>query len=244
LFRAYNEWLAQDFCAVHPDRFFGIAMIDPEDVDLAIAEITRARGLGLVGFMVPMYCGELPYHDSHFDPLWAAAVDLQMPVNLHLTTSRANTSRYGKTLPSLGSMMLGAAGIQTILLDLIAYGLFDRFPELRVVSAENDAGWASHVMEAADYSWHRIYHFEGVKSAEEPSHYFRENIKLTFMRDRAAILGREIIGTEPLMWGNDYPHTVSTWPNSQALLERHLHDQPDEVRNAVVCGNVRALYGF
>jgi predicted TIM-barrel fold metal-dependent hydrolase len=83
-----------------------------------------------------------------------------------------------------------------------------------------------------------------VKSAQEPSHYFRNNIKLTFMRDRAAILGREITGTDPLMWGNDYPHTVSTWPNSQALLDRQLHDQPADVRDAVVCGNVRALYGF
>ena len=245
LFRAYNDWLAEDFCAPHRDRFFGIAMIDPVDVDAAVAEITHARQKGLVGVMIPMYSDEeSPYYDTRYDPLWAAAVDLQMPVNLHLTTSRVNTSRYTSTLPSLGSMMAGAGGIQTILLDLISYGLFDRFPELRMVSAENDAGWAAHVMEAADYNWRRIYHFGGVKSLQEPSHYFRHNIKMTFMRDRAAILGREIIGTETIMWGSDYPHTVSTFPNSKVVHDQHFHDQPDEVRDAIVCGNVRSLYGI
>ncbi len=141
-------------------------------------------------------------------------------------------------------MMALATGIQPILVDLICFGLFDRFPELQVVSAENDAGWAAHVMEAADYNWHRIYHFDGVKSHEEPSYYFHHNIKMTFMRDRAAILGREIVGTESLMWGNDYPHTVSTFPHSKEVLDQHFHDQPQDVRDAIVRDNVRSLYRF
>lgn len=244
LFRAYNDWLAEEFVAGHEDRFIGIAMLNHEDVDAAIAEMRRAKDKGLSGVMVAMQSGEdNPYYDERFDPLWATAVELQMPVNLHLTTSRQRKLNFGSgTIPSPGDLMQMAAGIQPVLVDLIAFGLFDRFPELMVVSAENDAGWAAQLMQWADYHWKRVYALGGPRSKHEPSHYFHNNIKMTFMRDRAAVLTREIVGLQSLMWGNDFPHETSTWPNSKEALDQQFHDQPTEVRNAVVCDNVRALY--
>ena len=47
------------------------------------------------------------------------------------------------------------------------------------------------------------------------------------------------------MWGNDFPHHVSTWPESKKLIDEHFADQPDDVRAAVVLrqrpGSVRIL---
>jgi predicted TIM-barrel fold metal-dependent hydrolase len=128
---------------------------------------------------------------------------------------------------------------------MIAFGLFDRFPELMVVSAENDAGWAGHMLESADFRWSRGHHRSaGPRSKRLPSYYFHRNVRLTFMRDRTAILAREVIGLQTLMWGNDFPHNNSTWPHSKEVLDWHFHDQPEEVRQAVVRDNVRALYHF
>jgi predicted TIM-barrel fold metal-dependent hydrolase len=249
LMRAYNEWLAEEFCGANPDRFFGVAMVNPEDVDHAIGEVQRAKDLGLVGIMVAMYAGDdFPYYDERFDPLWATCAELQMPFHLHLTTARNQKKLvFGakKRYPTPGEIMSMAAGIQGILVDLIAFGLFDRHPDLQVVSAENDAGWAAHIMDVADYNWHRLGDLLDMpKSKFEPSHYFRNNIKMTFMRDRAAILTAPIIGKESLMWGNDFPHQTSTWPRSQEALDLMFDGQPDDLRQAVVCDNVRKLYGI
>jgi predicted TIM-barrel fold metal-dependent hydrolase len=246
IFRAYNDWLAEEFCAPFADRFFGIAMLDPEDVDLAVAEMARAKELGLAGAMVPMYSSDDdPYWSERFDPLWAASIDLQLPLNLHLLTSREKVKlTEDGSMPSPGKLMSLAAGIQPLLVDLIAYGVFDRFPELVLVSAENDAGWASHLIESADYTWKRVQRLGGPRSEHAPSHYFHNNIRMTFMRDRSAVLGREIIGVHTMMWGNDFPHETSTWPNSKAAFDDMFHDQPQEVRDAIVCGNARALYNF
>ena len=247
LFRAYNDWLAEEFCGAEPDRFFGIAMINPENVEEAIAEVKRVKEKGLVGIMVAMYAGdENPYYDERFDPLWATCSELRMPFHLHLTTARNNKKLvFGRNkIPSPGEMMSLASGIQGILVDLIAYGLFDRHPDLMVVSAENDAGWAGHVMDVADYNWHRLYTMDGIRSEHEPSYYFHKNIKMTFMRDRAAILTSSIIGAGSLMWGNDFPHQTSTWPHSKEELDTMFEGQPDALRQAVVCDNVRELYGI
>jgi predicted TIM-barrel fold metal-dependent hydrolase len=247
LYRAYNDWLAEVFCRPYQGRFIGLGMMDCDDVDVAVAEMARAKEIGLSGVMIPMYSGaDEPYWHERYDPLWAASVDLDMPINLHLLTSREKVKRSGpSSTPSPGQLMALASGIQPLLVDIIAYGVFDRFPDLILVSAENDAGWAAHVIESNDFKWQRVYQLiHGARSEHPPSHYFHQNIRLTFMRDRAAILAREIIGTHTMMWGNDFPHSTATWPHSKEVLDEHFHDQPAEVRNAIVRDNVRALYKF
>ena len=51
--RAYNDWLAA-FCAHHPDRLKGVAMVALQDINAAVREVRRAtEELGLVGVMMP-----------------------------------------------------------------------------------------------------------------------------------------------------------------------------------------------
>src|SRR5262249_21947943 len=146
LFQAYNDWLAEDFCGPQPERFFGLGVLDPDDIDAAVAEMARVKDKGLVGVMLPMdRLDENPYYSETFDPLWAAAVDLDMPVNLHLLTSRKRIGGPNGERPTPGRLLSFATEIQPILIDLIAFGVFDRFPDLQVVSAENDAGWVAHL---------------------------------------------------------------------------------------------------
>jgi predicted TIM-barrel fold metal-dependent hydrolase len=138
--------------------------------------------------------------------------------------------------------------IQRALLDMVLNGLFDRFPKLMVVSAESDVGWAGNVIERADFWFRRGQRIRekthGTALQHKPSHYFHKNIRITFMRDRTAVLARDVIGVETMMWGSDFPHHVSTWPDSQKVLDEHFADTPPEVRDRVVRDNVRDLYGF
>lgn len=246
LFKAYNTWLAEEFCASHPERYKGIAMLNHEDTENAVAELQRAKGLGLAGVMVPLYAGEdNPYYDPRNDALWAAAVEHDMPVNLHAATTRDKSRAWNKGGPT--DAVLATVQVQRVLMDMILFGLFDRFPDLKVVSAESDVGWAGNLLERADYWFSRFHKLASRRHdlcERLPSEYWHENVRVTFMRDRTGVLAREIIGTQVMMWGNDFPHHVSTWPHSQKVLDEHFHDQPTDVRRAIVRDNVAKLYDF
>ena len=141
--------------------------------------------------MVPLYAGEdNPYHDPRFDPLWAAAVEHDLPVSLHAATTRDRSRAWNKGTPTDG--VLRPYQIQRVLVDMIFSGLFDRFPELMIVSAENDAGWAGTMVERADFTVAPQPQARrpraGPCAKASPSEYFRRNMRLTFMRDHTAIL--------------------------------------------------------
>ena len=241
LFEAYNTWVGE-FVSQVPDTFVGIGLLSPVDLERAAKEIKRCRAMGLRGMMIPVVNGEdNPYQDPSFDPLWAAAVEHSMPMNLHAATTRDPEKAWDQGTSTRS--VLQTVDIQEVVLDLIFGGVFDRFPDLMIVSAENDVGWAGNLLERADYWFQRHSRLlKDMRCQHEPSHYWHNNFRVTFMRDRTGVAARDVIGTETMMWGNDFPHHVSTWPNSQAVIAEHFVDAPDEVRRAIVSGNVRRLY--
>ena len=46
------------------------------------------------------------------------------------------------------------------------------------------------------------------------------------------------------MWANDFPHSDSTWPRSQELLEEHTKGLTEEEKNFILHDNVSELYGL
>ena len=242
LLRAYNSWLA-DFCGEYPDQLFGIAMLTAEDVGAAVAELRRCKDLGHVGAMLPLFGGD--YRDRALDQLWATAADLELPINLHSSTYRDKSQSFFGQSSFTDRMLNTPYRIQHVLFDLLFSGVFDRHPGLVVVSTENDAGWAAHAVERGDYWWHRqrsLVPGDEIVCQHEPSWYFHRNIRHAFMRDRTAVLARDLIGMDSLMWGNDFPHHISTWPNSQDLVEEYRRDLNAEEHEKLFAGNARAVY--
>jgi len=240
--RAYNTW-ASEFCAAKPDRFKAIAMIYLDDIDAGIAELERCKELGLVGAMIAVYPdGAQPYHDGSYDPFWAAAERLGVPISLHTATERRVQEHQ-----TPADEFLHYTLVQKTLIGLIYAGTFDRYPNLQIVSVENDAGWAGNIIERMDYvdvkgRFRNLN--QGHLNEQAPSHYWRRNISYTFMRDRTAILARDIIGIDRLMWSSDFPHGDSTWPESQSVIDEQLGDIPVEEAELILRGNAARLYGF
>jgi len=54
----------------------------------------------------------------------------------------------------------------------------------------------------------------------------------------------DLMNWRRLCWANDFPHSDSTWPDSQALLAEHVRHLREEQRRAILCDNVAALYGI
>ena len=75
-----------------------------------------------------------------------------------------------------------------------------------------------------------------------PSDYVRRQLWVTFMDDPVGAANLEAIGPDTFMWGSDFPHTDSTWPNSKTVIDKNLTGVPTWVSTKVLHDNAAALY--
>ncbi len=249
----YNDFIAE-FCAHDNERLKGIALINVDDVDEAIAEMTRCRNMGIAGAMVSvMPPADQGYDHPRYEPLWSAAVDLDMPLSMHVATGRALTSASGQTKSDVRSVSEAAFYLQDHFVrkslgEMIFAGVFERHPKLRVGSVEHEVGWIPFWLFQMDYcytdrplrgNWHRF-----ADPDARPSHFFTSNCFVSFQEDAVGVRVRDTFGTHTLMWGSDYPHTESTFPRSREVVAETLADVPDDEYRMIVRDNCAALYGF
>lgn len=249
--RLYNRWLI-DYCAVDPNRLLGVGLIPAYNMARALDEIEFCRRGQLRGIQVwQTPHPELPFTSEHYDPLWAAAEDVQLPVSMHILTG----FNYSREMHNLGveqpivEAYRGAvngklSAVMDMLLDLIVGGVFERFPQLRIVLVENEIGWLPFALDQWDYYYRRLSNYRPMPIREEPSSYFRRQVYATFFRDPLAGRLLDWWGTHNCMWSNDYPHGNTTWPRSRDYIAQHLGTLPDQVQRCLVRGNAEQLYGI
>ena len=204
----------------------------------AVAELYRVAKKGLRGAMIRGIPPEdSDYGSTGYDRFWAAAEEIGIPVSLHVAT------RQNKTMT--GNFMVENTllpyWIQRSMASIIFSGVLDRFPGLKLVSAENDIGWVGNFLERMDYSVERHLVWAGgsqISSGFRPSELFHRNIWLTFMRDHVGIQTRGTIGVDNLMWSSDYPHVDATWPESGRVIEEQFEGVALSDKQAIVGGNV------
>jgi predicted TIM-barrel fold metal-dependent hydrolase len=222
---AYNRWLLE-YCSVDPRRLVGVGQAALRDGVDGAREVGVIAEQGFVGVMMPGLPGVADYDDPSYDPVWAAAVDHDLPLCFHIVTVKSQTGLRG---PGINAMMNVVRTCQDIIGTLIFSGVFDRFPELRIVGVEADAGWAPHYAWRMDHVYDRHRHWNKTKELQRrPSEYFWGNVWLTFQNDWSAIELLDALDVDRLMWANDFPHSDSTWPESRALLGQHM-EQVDPI---------------
>ena len=255
---AWNRWIA-DFCRQHPERLKGVGCVVLDDVDRAIRELERCKELGLATVNVPSQLEGPHYGTGAYDRFWAAAQDLEIPISTHIGSTRGALShsrardhvRRMAAGPvrdfTSGAVVLPDWHVQEMIFRLVASGVFERFPRLRFVCAEFEAGWAASMLAYLDAAiWDGTHPYIAYDLPLRPSEYFRRNMALTFIRDEVAVRCRDLIGLENLMWSDDYPHLESCWPDSAAVIDRVLprREVPDEERALILSGNASRIYGW
>lgn len=243
---AYNLWLAE-FTAAQPQRLFGLGQTPMRDIDESIADLRKIKDLGLVGVMLPGIPGiEGEDYDSPvYNPFWQAAVDLQLPPSFHILTSGDGATVQKVRGHKLNSFMGIIRANQDIVGMMVLGGVFERNPQLKIVCVEADVGWAPHYIHRMDhgYEYHR-YWMRAQELERMPSEYFLNHVCLTFQNDYTAMKAKDDLNIHNLLWANDYPHPDSTWPNSQAVLDRHMDHVNAEERDLILHDNVAALYNL
>lgn len=246
--KVFNDWLIE-YCAVSPDRLFGVGLISLHNIDHAVVELERCRNAGLRGAMIWQNPPEnLPFSSDHYERFWAAAQDLEMPVSLHILTGHGYMQkahlRHG-TEHYRSSVNIKISEVMNSLFDLIFYQVLDRFPSLKVVLVENEIGWIPFALQQWGYYLGRHRDREPGPAPEKlPSEYLAKQIYATFFNDEIGTRYLSGWGEDACMWSNDYPHANSTWPNSRKVIAEHLGHLSPATRTKVLSANVCRLYGI
>jgi len=251
IFRSYNAWL-QEFCSHNPERLIGLAILSILDIEHAVADIGEYSKAGFRGVQIPTRIKDSGYYEAKYEPIWAALEETGMIVNVHTSATQGVARKHyeGPRDVDPKKQSLGLANkqapAQQFLGNLILSGVFDRHPRLKVVCAEFDVGWVANLVQQVDYWFGRASTYDAEKNINKqpPSAYFKSNAFFTYQDDRAGVLTTPVFGADNFLWASDYPHGVTTWPNSQATVERNCAGIDPAVKRKLNRDNVAKLYGL
>ena len=255
--RGYNDWLAEEYCSVAPDRLIGLGLIPMTNVADAVAELKHCRNLGYKGVLLSAFPNNKGYPTPEDDQFWSAAQDMAMPVTVHIEFNRLGEragpllkypredSEAAKNIRNSGlaeqvSRFHRVGGVNVV--QMVLDGLFDRFPNLKVYFAETHAGWLPFFLHMADLRYNRHHWWAeemlGFKPLKRlPSEYIREHIYWGFLDDPIGVELRHHVGVDRLIWATDFPHQESDWPHSGAVIDRIFEGVPEDEKYQMVVGN-------
>jgi len=244
-FNAYNEWLCE-MCSQAPDRLVGLSLISMYDVDHAVKELERWTKRGLRGAMIACEPPEgTEYSEKLYEPFWATAEDMQVPISIHtLTSNRKANYRFSRETRGAARYPENPMEVMLTVGEMLTSTLFDRFPRLKVVLAEADTGWLPWLLQRVDRGHERYARQNNIQTKLKPSEYFHRNVSASFIQDRVGVFNRGAIGVDNLMWSSDYPHTDSTWPKSRESIEHDFAGVSAADRLKMTITNAAKMYGF
>jgi predicted TIM-barrel fold metal-dependent hydrolase len=248
LARAYNRWM-MDTWLPRDDRLRGSLVVATQDAETAAAEIRRTGGDPAI-VQVIVSCGALTgYGDRRYWPIYEAAVEMGLPVAMHVGAEGLgmNPPPTATGYPSfyLDWHALLPTTVMSHIASLVVHGVFERFPELRIVIIEAGVAWLAPLLWRLDANW-KALRSEAPWMVRAPSETVREHLRFTTQPLEQPADGRHlhqaldmVDGIEDmLMFATDYPH----WDfDSPQLVQRRL---PAAWRDKVMSENARALYGL
>jgi predicted TIM-barrel fold metal-dependent hydrolase len=257
--RAYNDWLAKDFCAKGEGRLIGVGQMPAIGIDAAIAEMRRCKDMGLRGVLLSAWPSGNAALSEADDPFFAEAQKLKMPISLHIglasktkappkpKNAMEEKSRRGEGTGGRQVSTLSGAGLDSMPLllgEIILTGVHDRFPDLKFVSVEAGIGWVPYFLEQMDDRYERNHRWAKVKLDRVPSSYVKTNWYFTFVIDHYGVKNRHAIGVDNVMWSTDYPHHGCDWPHSRQTVARMFEGVPADERRKITYDNCAKLYGI
>ncbi|MCW2620590.1 MAG: hypothetical protein JWL64_192 [Frankiales bacterium] len=250
---AFNRWLEDDWGYAYQDRLFGAPLISLIDPDLAVAELERVRDLGAKWVAMvagPVRTGPLSWSpgDTRFDRFWATAAEAGIIVAYHGGDSGYHWigEKWGEA-PFTGIEPGPFADVLELHIErpsyetlgaLVAHGVFDRHPTLRVATIEVGSRWAIELL----FHLKKAYTKYPKKFRQDPVESFREHVWIAPFYEDDIVELRDAIGADHILFGSDWPH-----PEGLRQPVDYLNDismLSAEEQKKIMSGNLKGLLGL
>jgi predicted TIM-barrel fold metal-dependent hydrolase len=220
--RAYNEWMLDEWKFNYKDRIFSAPLLMLEDLDYAVAQAKWMVKNGTKLVLLPM--GPINNRapaDPYFDPLWSVLNEASVNVVFHISEAiymRSHMEIWGQKVQqsrlrqSAFVYMHGYSERPVVetLSSFVFWNFFERFPNIKLLSAENGAEWVPSMLVKMDKcrGMAKNGYWPCGQLKERPSKIFMRCIRVVAYPedDLASIVAQTAGNADWLLMGSDYPH--------------------------------------
>jgi len=240
LSRRVNEFVAE-LCRTDPQRLLGMGMLPMQEPELAAAELSAVKELGLVAVEIASNIAGRPLHDDAFAGFWAEAERLQLPIFVHAMPSDLG-GRVPEGLIPVAAFAVGADAVLGAT-SIVCGGVAERHPRLRLAFSHGAGGFPM-ILPRASYFWGKTWNEEPSPDGEGPSpaELARRFYYDGLVMDRRALRYLiEMVGHRQVLVGSDFPAMPREDPCACTL--RSL-DLPPEVLEDIGWHNTFRFLGI
>jgi predicted TIM-barrel fold metal-dependent hydrolase len=246
---AFNDWLADSWLDEynHDGLFKGSITVAHQDPPAAAREIERWAGHPHFVQVMMDSGARAPYGQRQYYPIYEACERHGLPLAVHPGTdgmgvnvqpSPGYPTRYIEWHTCL------SLSFQAHLVSLVTEGVFERFPDFRVVMVEGGVSWLPALLWRMDAEW-KALRSEVPWLTRAPSEYVKEHLRITTQPLERPASDKHLLNVfeamdagNILMFSSDYPHWDFDSPT-------HAFPRlPDELRERIFSKNARSFYGL
>jgi predicted TIM-barrel fold metal-dependent hydrolase len=272
--QTYNDWMV-DVQKESDGRLLPQGLLPIWDMDLTIAEMQRLLDQGMRGFTLsdkPELLGLPELIEPYFTPMWDLFNESGAVVNFHIGSggrrevskdrkeAEQSLRRQAETSKQYAGLYFESFGPQRrlailatqmymsnvrIIVNLCMGDLFDRYPKVKIVSAESGIGWVPFILESLEYQVDEMVTDPAERGLQQrrPSEYFHDHFYVTFWFEKTAPLKYlEDVGIKNVLVETDVPHPTCLYPGAREHFATVLAGLDPWARKRVLQDNAAELY--
>jgi len=246
LCRAANDLFAKEYNTVSP-RVQCVGTLPMQDPAAAAAELRRGvEELGLPSFEILSMGLPFGLGDPIYDPVWAEAQRLGVPLCIHGNRQSA-AEVGGDRFRTFGEMHSYAffAGLLLHFTSVMWNAIPLRFPGVKIAFLEVGASWLPYYLDRMDEHWEKRGEFEAPHLTKKPSALFRESPIYVSLEAEEGLLAAavEYVGDDHFLYASDIPHWDNEFPKNLVAVREHTA-LSRETKEKILYRNAQALFGI
>jgi predicted TIM-barrel fold metal-dependent hydrolase len=243
--RAWNQFHIEEWAGTYPDRIIPCQIPWLHDPELGAEEIRRNAALGFHAVTFPEALSNFGFpsiHTRHWDPIIAACEETETVICVHVGSAGSIPATTPDAPPDVPAILFGGYAMMTTV-DWL-YSLYAvRFPKIKIAMSEGGIGWVAGLMDRLVHCERSTEKFGTWWGLDISAHdALRRNFWFCAVDDPTAYKVRDRIGVDKICYEVDYPHTDTSWPNTQELLRAQLAGVPAEDAARITWQNASELY--
>lgn len=232
------------------DRYVVTGQISTLRVEDAVDELEWLAEHGFKAVFLPTtpHPSAPDWHRSDWEPFWAACDAAGVIPAFHIGTDPVDMTSggAGQVYRGPGGAVMNYAETtfsgQRAAMKLVASGVLDRHPDLRILISEGGATWIPFLGDRLLEGYRQHHMAVRPKLSRDPKEILMTQVYASFQHDETAVAACEAMGYRNVMFGSDYPHMEGTFGHTQKTLEGLFADAKPETTLRITQGAFYELF--